>query len=133
MRKSLTTLATIASISRRASMGARSLLTFASRLAGKRVSQGGLMAWGGWSSLAALQRCIGAAVQRSMHLGINAQASCVEALETRKSRMRLPVAFLGPGLRLSACIGTNHGGRRALKMVEAIGRGSSNLVNAAGS
>ena len=43
-------------------MGARSLLTFASRLAGKRVSQGGLMAWGGWSSLAPLQPCSGAAV-----------------------------------------------------------------------
>ncbi len=83
------------------------------------------MAWGGWSSLAA--------VQRSMHLGTAAQSSCVAALETRKMRMLLPAAFLGPGLLLSACIGADHGGRRASKMVAAIGRGSSNLVNAAGS
>ena len=63
MRKSLTTLATIASISRRASMGARSLLAFASRLAGKRVSQGrGLDGLGRLEqpcSLAAVQRCSG--------------------------------------------------------------------------
>ena len=65
------------------------MLTFASRLAGKRVSQGGLMAWGGWSSLAALQpcslaalqRCSGAAVQRCVHLGIDALGSCLVALE----------------------------------------------------
>ena len=72
---------------------------------------GVLMAWGGWSSLAA--------VQRSMHLGIDALASYV--------------AFLGPGLLWSACFGADHGGRRASKMVAATGRGSSNLVNAAGS
>ena len=54
-----------------------------------------------------------------MHLGIDAQASCV--------------AFLGEGLLWSAWLGAYHGGRRALKMTAAIGRGSSNLVNAAGS
>ena len=68
-----------------------------------------------------------------MHLVIDAQASCVAALETRKMRMLLLVAFLGPGLLLSACIGADHGGRRAFKLDAAIGRGSSNLVNAAGS
>ena len=83
------------------------------------------MAWGGWSSFAV--------VQRYTHLGIGALVSCVAALETRKMRMLLPAAFLGPGLLLSACIGADHGGRRASKMVAAIGRGSSNLVNAAGS
>ena len=63
MRKSLTNLATIASISRRVSMRARSLLAFASRLASEGVSPGGgLMVWGGWSSLAVLQRCSLAAV-----------------------------------------------------------------------
>ena len=72
-------------------------------------------------------------MQWCTHLGTGALVSCVAALETRKMRMRLLAAFLSPGLLLSACIGTNHGGRRALKMVEAIGRGSSNLVNAAGS
>ncbi len=77
------------------------------------------MAWGGWSSLAALQPCSLAAVQRCVHLGIDAQASCV--------------AFLGLALLWSACFGADHGGRRASKMVAAIGRGSSNLVNAAGS
>ena len=91
------------------------------------------MAWGGWSSLAALQPCSLAAVQPSMHLGIDAQASCVAALETRKMRMLLLAAFLGSGLLLSAWFGADHGGRRASKMVAAIGRGSSNLVNAAGS
>ena len=91
------------------------------------------MAWGGWSSLAALQPCSGAAVQRSMHLGTAAQSSCVAALETRKMRMLLPAAFLGPGLLLSAWFGADHGGRRAFKLDAAIGRGSSNLVNAAGS
>ena len=110
-------------------MGARSLLAFASRLASKGVSQGGVI-WGGWSSLAVLQRCSLAA---SMHLVIDAQASCVAALETRKMRMLLLVAFLGPALLWSACIGADQGGRRALKLVAAIGRGSSNLVNAAGS
>ena len=54
-----------------------------------------------------------------MRLGIGAQASCV--------------AFLGLALLWSAWFGADHGGRRALKMVAAIGRGSSNLVNAAGS
>jgi integrase len=47
--------------------------TCASRLASKGVSQGMLMAWGGWSSLAA--------VQRYMHIGTDALASCVAALE----------------------------------------------------
>ena len=47
--------------------------TCASRLASKGVSQGVLMAWGGWSSLAA--------VQRYMHLGTDALASAVAALE----------------------------------------------------
>ena len=70
-------------------------------------------------SLAALQPCSGAVVQWCVHLGIDAQASCV--------------AFLGPGLLWSAGFGADHGGRRASKMIAAIGRGSSNLVNAAGS
>ena len=87
------------------------MLTFASRLACKRVCKRGLMAWGGWSSLVAVQRCV--------HLGTDALGSCV--------------AFLGPGLLWSACFGADHGGRRASKMIAAIGRGSSNLVNAAGS
>ncbi len=47
--------------------------TCASKLAGKGVSQGMLMAWGGWRSLAA--------VQRYMHLGTDALADCVTALE----------------------------------------------------
>jgi integrase len=47
--------------------------TCASKLASKGVSQGMLMAWGGWRSLAA--------VQRYMHLGTDALASCVAALE----------------------------------------------------
>jgi integrase len=47
--------------------------TCASKLASKGVSQGVLMAWGGWRSLAA--------VQRYMHLGTDALASCVAALE----------------------------------------------------
>jgi integrase len=47
--------------------------TCASKLASKGVSQGMLMAWGGWRSLAA--------VQRYMHLGTDALASCVVALE----------------------------------------------------
>ena len=47
--------------------------TCASKLAGKGVSQGVLMAWGGWRSLAA--------VQRYMHLGTDALSSCVAALE----------------------------------------------------
>ena len=110
-------------------MGARSLLTFASRLAGKRVSQGR-----GLDGLGRLEQpCSGAAVQRSMHLGTAAQSSCVAALETRKMRMLLPAAFLGPALLLSAWFGADHGGRRAFKLDAAIGRGSSNLVNAAGS
>ena len=113
------------------------MLAFASRLAGKRVSQGrGLDGLGRLEqpcSLAALQPCSGAAVQRSMHLGTAAQSSCVAALETRKIRMLLPAAFLGPALLLSAWFGADHGGRRASKMDAAIGRGSSNLVNAAGS
>ena len=83
------------------------------------------MAWGGWSSLAV--------VQRSMHLVIDAQASCVAALETRKMRMRLLAAFLSPGLLWSACFGADHGGRRAFKLDAATGRGSSTLVKAAGS
>ena len=69
------------------------------------------MVWGGWSSLAGVQWCV--------HLGIDALASCV--------------AFLSPGLLWSVGFGADHGGRRAFKMVAAIGRGSSNLVNAAGS
>jgi hypothetical protein len=72
-------------------------------------------------------------VQRYTHLGIDALVSCVAALETRKMRMLPLVAFLGSGLLLSAWFGADHGGRRALKLVAAIGRGSSNLVNAAGS
>ena len=80
-----------------------------------------------------VQWCNGAVEQRYTHLVTGAQASCMAALETRKMRMRLPAAFLGPGLLLSACIGADHGGRRAFKMVAATGRGSSNLVNAAGS
>ena len=87
------------------------------------------MAWGGWSSLAA--------VQGSMHLGIDALATLWPAAwqrwKTRKIGLRLPAMFLGPGLLWSACFGADHGGRRASKMVAAIGRGSSNLVNAAGS
>lgn len=47
--------------------------TCASKLASKGVSQGVLMAWGGWRSLAA--------VQRYMHLGTDALSSCVAALE----------------------------------------------------
>jgi len=47
--------------------------TCASKLASRGVSQGMLMAWGGWRSLAA--------VQRYMHLGTDALASCVVALE----------------------------------------------------
>ena len=47
--------------------------TCASKLASKGVSQGVLMAWGGGRSLAA--------VQRYMHLGTDALASCVVALE----------------------------------------------------
>ena len=83
------------------------------------------MAWGGWSGLAV--------VQWYTHLGIDAQASCVAALETRKMRTLPLVAFLGSGLLLSACIGADHGGRQAFKLDAATGRGSSNLVNAAGS
>ena len=48
--------------------------TCASKLASKGVSQGMLMAWGGWGSLAA--------VQRYMHLGTDALGACVEALES---------------------------------------------------
>lgn len=48
--------------------------TCASRLASRGVSQGMLMAWGGWRSLAA--------VQRYMHLGTDALSACVEALES---------------------------------------------------
>lgn len=47
--------------------------TCASKLASSGVNQGQLMAWGGWTSLAA--------VQRYMHLGVDALASCVAALE----------------------------------------------------
>ena len=47
--------------------------TCASKLASRGVSQGQLMAWGGWRSLAA--------VQRYMHLGTDALADCVAALE----------------------------------------------------
>lgn len=47
--------------------------TCASKLASRGVSQGQLMAWGGWTSLAA--------VQRYMHLGTDALAACVAALE----------------------------------------------------
>ena len=47
--------------------------TCASKLASKGVSQGMLMAWGGWRSLAAVQRYI--------HLSTDALASCVAALE----------------------------------------------------
>lgn len=47
--------------------------TCASRLASKGVSQGVLMAWGGWRSLAA--------VQRYMHLGTDALSAAVAALE----------------------------------------------------
>jgi integrase len=47
--------------------------TCASKLASAGESQGKLMAWGGWGSLAA--------VQRYMHLGTDALASCVAALE----------------------------------------------------
>ena len=72
-------------------------------------------------------------VQWYTYLGTGALVSCVAALETRKMRMRLLAAFLNPGLLWSACFGADHGGRRAFKMVAATGRGSSNLVNAAGS
>lgn len=48
--------------------------TCASKLASKGVSQGMLMAWGGWRSLAA--------VQRYMHLGTDALGACVDALES---------------------------------------------------
>jgi len=47
--------------------------TCASRLASKRVCQGGVIAWGGSSSHAAVQRC--------MPLGIDVLGSCVAALE----------------------------------------------------
>ena len=86
------------------------------------------MAWGGWSSLAALQRCSGAAV----HAPGDRRSVQLRSSPGRPIKY-LPAAFLGPGLLLSAWFGADHGGRRALKMVAAIGRGSSNLVNAAGS
>jgi integrase len=47
--------------------------TCASRLASRGVSQGVLMAWGGWRSLAA--------VQRYMHLSTDSLGACVVALE----------------------------------------------------
>ena len=47
--------------------------TCASKLASRGISQGQLMAWGGWRSLAA--------VQRYMHLATSALADCVAALE----------------------------------------------------
>ena len=69
-----------------------------------------------------------------MHLGIDAPAACVAALEDPfQCACTYRPRFLGPGLLCSACFGADHGGRRALKMIAAIGRGSSNLVNAAGS
>ena len=91
------------------------------------------MAWGGWSSPAVVQWYKGAVVQRYTHLGTGALVSCVAALDTRKMRIRLLAAFLSPGLFWSACFGADHGGRRAFKLDAATGRGSSNLVNAAGS
>ena len=65
------------------------------------------------------QPCSLAAVHWCVQLGIDALASCV--------------AFLCPGLLWSAGFGADHGGRRAFKLNAATGRGSSNLVNAAGS
>ncbi len=86
------------------------------------------MAWGGWSSLAVVQWCSGPRTWES-----TLWPAAWQRWKTPQMPIRLLAAFLGPALLLSACIGTNHGGRRALKMVAAIGRGSSNLVNAAGS
>ena len=83
------------------------------------------------------QPCSGAVVQwcsGACTWGSTLWAAAWQRWKTRKMMMSLPAAFLGQGLLLwSACFGADLGGRRAFKLDAAAGRGSSNLVNAAGS
>ena len=101
------------------------MLTFVSRLACKRVCKRGLMAWGGWSSLVAVQRCV--------HLGTDALGSCVAALEDPYDKDEPNSRVFGSGTAAVLCMFRCRPWPLAYKMITAAGRGSSNLVNAAGS